>query len=114
MSAIAGILYFGGAPVAHGLIETLTDAMSARGPDEQHHWVAGSIALGHCMLRTTPESFEEHQPLTSQDKRLTLVWDGRLDNRDALRRDLTAAGAAVRNDSDAELALHSYAIWGEA
>ena len=114
MSAIAGILYFGGAPVAHGVIETLTDAMSARGPDEQHHWVAGSIALGHCMLRTTPESFEEHQPLTSQDKRLTLVWDGRLDNRDALRRDLTAAGAAVRNDSDAELALHSYAIWGEA
>lgn len=114
MSAIAGILCFGGAPVAHGLIEAVTDTMSARGPDEQHHWVAGSIALSHCMLRTTPESFEEHQPLTSQDKSLVLVWDGRLDNRDALRRDVIAAGAVVRNNSDAELALHSYAIWGEA
>jgi len=64
------------------------------------------------MLRTTPESLEEHQPLFSQDKNLVLVFDGRLDNRDELERQLRAAGAVLRDKTDAELALHSYAVWG--
>jgi len=113
MSAIAGILYFHGAPLEPGLIEKLTSAMKRRGPDAQTHWMQASVALGHCMLRTTPESLEEHQPLFSQDKNLVLVFDGRLDNRDELRRDLIAAGAVLRDHSDAELALQSYAAWGE-
>ncbi len=113
MSAVAGILNFHGAPIEPGLIEKLTGAMKRRGPDEQTHWTSGAVALGHCMLRTTPESLEEHQPLLSQHENLVLVWDGRLDNRDELRRDLVAAGAVPRDDTDAELALQGYATWGE-
>jgi len=113
MSAIAGILYFHGAPLEPGLIEKLTSAMKRRGPDSQTHWMQGSVALGHCMLRTTAESLEEHQPLFSQDKNLVLVWDGRLDNRDELKRDLIAAGAVLRDNSDAELALQAYVAWDE-
>lgn len=114
MSAIAGIFFFHGATVEPELIGRLTDAMKRRGPDAQTHWTSGSIALGHCMLRTTSESIDEHQPLTSQDDNLVLVWDGRLDNRDDLRRDLIAAGAILRDHTDAELALQSYAVWGES
>jgi asparagine synthase (glutamine-hydrolysing) len=115
MSAIAGIVYFNGAPIEPGLIESLTDAMSARGPDGQSHWVRESVALGHCMLRATPESLEEHQPLTGPDDvaKHVLVWDGRLDNREELSRALSADGAALRDNSDAELALQSYIVWGE-
>jgi len=114
MSAIAGILYFHETPLEPVLIEKLTSAMKRRGPDAQTHWVQGSVALGHCMLHTTPESIEEHQPLASQDKSLVLVWDGRLDNREELERKLNAAGAVLRDKTDAELALHSYAVWGKA
>jgi asparagine synthase (glutamine-hydrolysing) len=113
MSAIAGILNFHGAPLEPDLIEKLTGAMKRRGPDAQTHRVQGSVALGHCMLRTTPEAIEEHQPLASQDKNLVLVFDGRLDNRDELRRDLIATGAMLRGNTDAELALQAYAAWGE-
>ena len=113
MSAIAGILYFHGAPLEPGLIVKLTTAMKRRGPDAQTHWMQSSLALGHCMLRTTPESLEEHQPHVSQDKNLVLVWDGRLDNREELRRDLIAAGAALRDNSDAEFARQAFAAWGE-
>lgn len=113
MSGIAGIIHFDGAPVEPGQIESMTAAMKRRGPDEQTHWAQGSVALGHCMLRTTPESIGEHQPLPSQDRSLVLVWDGRLDNRADLRRNLLATGAILRNNSDAELALQSYAAWGE-
>lgn len=113
MSAIAGIFYFNSAPVAPGLIELLTDVMSARGPEEQRHWGQGSVALGHGMLRTTPEARREHQPLTSADNKLALVWDGRLDNREELRRALVSNGAVLRDRSDAELVLASYVRWRE-
>lgn len=113
MSAIAGIMYFGGVLVEPGLVEKLTGAMRRRGPDEQTYWSNGSVALGHCMLRTTPESLNENQPVTSQDKNLVLVWDGRLDNREELQGDLVALGGILRDNSDAELVLQSYAVWGE-
>lgn len=112
MSAIAGILCFAGSRPEPGLIHKLTGAMKRRGPDEQTHWSDGPIALGHCMLRTTPESLEEHQPVTSPDGNLTLVWDGRLDNREELQRLLSSAGATLRDNSDAELVLQAYALWG--
>ena len=113
MSAIAGILNFRGAPVEPGLIGKLTAAMRSCGPDEQTDWLQGAVALGHCMLRNTPESRAEHQPLASPDGRLVLVWDGRLDNRETLRRELLAGGCVLRDISDAEMALHAYALWGE-
>ena len=110
MSAIAGILHFHGAPLEPSLIEKLSGAMKRRGPDAQTRWVQGPVALGHCMLRATPESLEEHQPLASQDKNLVMVWDGRLDNREELQRRLNAAGAVLRDRSDAELALQGLSL----
>lgn len=113
MSAIAGIFYFHGAPLDPDLITKLTSAMSTRGPDSQTQWVKGSVGLGHCMLRTTPESLVERQPLLSQDGKLVLVWDGRLDNRAELRSALTSRGVVLRDNSDAEMVLQSYTIWGK-
>ncbi len=112
MSGIAGIIHFDGKPVEPGLIEKMTSAMAYRGPDGINHWVKGSVALGQCMLRTTPESLEEHQPLTNEDESLVLVMDGRVDNWEELRRELLGRGAVLRNRADAELVLRSYEIWG--
>lgn len=112
MSGIAGIIHFDGQPVEPGLIEKMTSAMAHRGPDGIHHWVKGSVALGQCMLRTTPESLEEHQPLTNEDESLVLVMDGRVDNWEELRRELLGRGAVLRNRADAELVLRAYEVWG--
>lgn len=112
MSGIAGIIHFDGRPVEPGLIEKMTDAMAHRGSDGINHWVKGSVALGQCMLRTTPESLEERQPLTNEDESLVLVMDGRVDNWEELRRELLGRGAVLRNRSDAELVLRAYEVWG--
>lgn len=113
MSGIAGIVHFDGAPVAPDLIEKMTSAMARRGPDGIDHRAQGAVALGQCMLRTTPESLEEHQPLGNEDGRLVLVMDGRVDNYEELRRELLARGARLRDRSDAELVLRAYEAWGE-
>jgi len=114
MSGIAGIIRFDGAPVEPGLIEKMTSAMAYRGPDGINHWVKGPVALGQCMLRTTPESLAESQPLVSEDGCLVLVMDGRLDNREELRRELEKQRIKIRTDTDPELVLGAYQLWGEA
>ena len=111
MSGIAGIIHFDGRPVEPGQVEAMTAAMHYRGPHGINHWRKGNVALGQCMLRTTPESLEENQPLTNEDESLVLVWDGRLDNREELRRSVLQSGTRLRNNSDAELVLRSFAIW---
>lgn len=113
MSGIAGILRFNGAPIEPGLIEKMTSAMTYRGPDGIHHWTKGSVALGHCMLRTTPESMQEHQPLANAGESLVLVMDGRLDNREELQRALRSHGIPLRGQTDAELVLAAYQLWDE-
>ena len=113
MSAIAGIVHFDGATVAPGLIEKMTSALAQRGPDGIDYRAQGSVALGQCMLRTTPESLEEQQPLSNEDESRVLVMDGRVDNHEELWRDLLARGASLRDRSDAELVLRAYEAWGE-
>ena len=113
MSGIAGIVRFDGAPVEAGQIASITSAMATRGPDGIQHWIAGSVGLGHCMLRTTPESHDEIQPLTNEDKSVVLVMDGRLDNRGELKQELRRRGIQVRSHTDTELVLGAYQLWGE-
>ena len=112
MSGIAGVIRFDGAPVEIELVERMTSAMAHRGPDGIRHWASGAVALGHCMLRTTPESLQEHQPLGNEDDSVVLVMDGRVDNWEDLRRDLLARGAVLRTRADAELVLRAYEAWG--
>lgn len=112
MSGIAGIIHFDGKLVEPGLIEKMTGAMAYRGPDGINGWVKGSVALGQCMLRTTPESLEEVQPLSNEDESLVLVMDGRVDNWEELRKELLSRGAKLRTRVDAELVLRAYEVWG--
>lgn len=113
MSGIAGIVHFDGKPVEPGQIEAMTSAMAHRGPDGITHWRQGNVALGQCMLRTTPESLEEHLPLPNDDGTLMLVMDGRVDNLEDLRRELLGRGAVLRSRADAELVMRAYESWGE-
>ena len=113
MSGIAGVIRFDGGPVEPGLVEKMTTAIAHRGPDGICHWIRGSVALGQCMLRTTPESLEEDQPLTNEDESLVLVMDGRVDNWEELRKELSDRDASLRDRSDAELVLRAYEAWGQ-
>ena len=90
----------------------MTQSMHYRGPDGINHWRQSNVALGQCMLRTTPESLEEIQPLTNEDESLVLVIDGRVDNWEELRRELLGKGAVLRTRADAELVLRAFEVWG--
>ena len=112
MSAIAGVVRFDGGPVEHGIVQAMTKALAHRGPDGRDHWQGDGAALGQAMLRTTPESLQEVQPLVDDRAGHVLVMDGRVDNWEELRAEFEAAGAPLRSHADAELVLRAYQVWG--
>lgn len=113
MSGICGLLRLDGGPASSDDLQPAMRAMAHRGPDGQASWVKGSVALGHLALHTTPEAREEQQPLRLEARDLTLVFDGRIDERRGLREVLQGRGFGLRGPTDAELVLQAYACWGE-
>jgi asparagine synthase (glutamine-hydrolysing) len=113
MSAIAGLFRLDSGPIDSVVLARMLDAVPHRGPDGKGIWQLGSVGLGHRLLRTTPESTDERQPLLSDDGAVCLTADARVDNRAELKAALEARGARLRSDTDAELLLHAYEIWGE-
>lgn len=113
MSGLAGILRLDGHAADQGLLEAMTGRLGHRGPDGLGHWMSGPVALGHLMLRTTPESLEDKQPLTNETGDVCLALDGRVDNARELRIALEREGVRLRSRGDAELLLRAYERWGE-
>ena len=113
MSGFAAIYNLDGRPLDRALLRRMTDTIAHRGPDGTGLFVDNPVGLSHQMLRTTPESLQEKQPLADETGNLVLTLDGRVDNRDDLKAALEAAGARLRDDTDAELVLRAYQSWGE-
>jgi asparagine synthase (glutamine-hydrolysing) len=113
MSGIAVVYELDGRPADPALLERMLLAIAHRGPDGIGRFVEGPVALGHAMLRTTPESLHESQPLADTAAQLSLTFHGRIDNRDELSAALKARGARIEFGTDSELVLRAYECWGE-
>lgn len=112
MSGIAGIFNLDGRPVDKALLESMSEAIAHRGPDEEAFWLQGSVGLAHRQLRTTPESLNEHQPTPLDNGDYVITCDGRVDNREELIPALAAHAPVDAETSDAELLLRAYMAWG--
>lgn len=109
MSAITGIFYRDGRKVDPKLIKKMNDRLSHRGPDGSAVWCDGSVAFGHQMLWTTPESL--HEKLPFEESGLVITSDARIDNRKELSEELDIEDK--EDVSDSYFILKSYEKWGE-
>jgi len=111
VSGFAGILHMDGSPVDRPLLERLTEFQKFRGSDAQNNWVDGSVGFGHTLLRISPESEHERQPL-SLDGKTWIVADCRVDARPELIAELARSGHHdIARAPDAELVLRAYTVW---
>lgn len=112
MSAIAGLYSLDGPTIDNTDLRRMVESLAHRGPDGSL-WRNGSIALGHRMLLTTPESVDERLPLVNGTNHLALTADARIDNREDLIARLHPAGRLREPVTDSALILQAYETWGD-
>ena len=114
MCGIAGQLTLDGTPcapdVAAARVRTMADAMVHRGPDDAGVWVSpdGSIALGHRRLSIVDLSPLGRNPMTWDNGRLWITFNGEIYNFRELRQELEGSGHRFRTQTDTEVILAAY------
>lgn len=83
MSAIAGLLAFGGRVVVRRDLERTANALSQYGPDRSQIVTTDTVGFVHTLMRMAPEDVFDSQPWQGETGSL-ITADIRLDNRDDL------------------------------
>lgn len=116
MCGIVGVFAYGKpGRVTAPLIERMRDTMAHRGPDGSDLWVSpsGHVGFGHRRLSFIDLSDLAGQPMSNEDGRIWLVFNGEIYNHAKFRGELEAAGHQFKTDhSDTEILVHGYEEWG--
>ncbi len=116
MCGIAGIVLEPGKsrPDLHERLETMAQAMTHRGPNDQGVFVTpdGQVGLANRRLAIRDLSPAGHMPMANDDDSLWITYNGEIYNAEALRSELEALGQRFRSHSDTEVILRGYEAWG--
>lgn len=94
------------------LLETMNTAQAHRGPDGTGIYTDGPVGLAHRRLAIIDRATGQ-QPMTLHDGSLTTVYNGEIYNYKDLRAELEAEGRTFATQSDTEIILHGYRVWGD-
>jgi asparagine synthase (glutamine-hydrolysing) len=109
MSVQAGIRNFDDRPADRGFLGKVSSAIEQYAPDGRNTYIDGSLGMVYGAFHTTLESRVERQPYVSE-RRNAIMWDGRLDNRADLVRELhTDLGPEL---TDVVIVVAAYEKWG--
>lgn len=111
MCGIAG--YVSAAPVTdtNSVLRRMTDAIAHRGPDDAGFYSDEHARLGHRRLSII-DLAAGHQPMTNEDSRLWIVYNGEIFNHAALRPRLESAGHRYGSHCDTETIVHAFEEYG--
>jgi asparagine synthase (glutamine-hydrolysing) len=92
--------------------DQMKSAIKTDGYSKLNTYIDGQIAMGHLMVRITPEAEYDKQPLKSDCSRYILVGHFRLDYRDELGDKLGLTQKELEQTPDSLLVMKSYQKWG--
>ncbi len=92
-------------------VKSMNDRMRYRGPDGEGYWHNEHCALGHVRLSIIGTE-KGAQPLYNRDKTLVLVCNGEIYNYVELKKELQSKGFVFSSDTDCEVILHLYELYG--
>lgn len=92
-------------------IETLTNRLIKRGPDDQGVYEDDKIALGHARLSILDLTTGD-QPMFDQNKEVVIVFNGEIYNFLDIKQQLQSAGVSFATHSDTEVIIEAYKMYG--
>jgi asparagine synthase (glutamine-hydrolysing) len=101
---------FGDRQVSSQLLEKMTRRISHRGPDDSGIYISPErhVALGSTRLSIQDLSPAGHMPMTNENRRLWLTFNGEIYNFRQLRPGLIRRGHTFASETDTEVILHLY------
>jgi len=88
-----------------------TESLKHRGPDDGAWWSEGRFFLGHRRLSIIDVA-RGSQPMATYDGLYVIVFNGEIYNYLELREELIRNGCVFKSDSDTEVILEGYRLWG--
>jgi asparagine synthase (glutamine-hydrolysing) len=86
--------------------------LERRGPDSAGELRSGVATLGHRRLAIFDLSPAGHQPMTTPDGNIAVVFNGAIYNFHELRDELAGEHISWASRTDTEVLLHGYRVWG--
>lgn len=112
MCGICGVYNFNSFKVKSNDLKSLNDEMILRGPDEEGYFLNNNF--GMAMKRLSIIDIENgSQPMFSDNKNISLIFNGEIYNYIELRNELNLHGIKFKSNSDTEVLLKLYEIYGE-
>ena len=112
MCGIAGIVGKGHGDARARAATRLAQSLARRGPDGEGIHVWPGATLVHRRLAIFDLSSAGCQPMLSDDGHVGVVYNGAIYNFLELRRELEREGCRFRSQTDTEVLVHGYRVWG--
>jgi asparagine synthase (glutamine-hydrolysing) len=107
--AIIGV----GQPYDPVLADLALNTLAHRGPDDHGIWHGDSAWMGHRRLSIIDTSSGGHQPMVDAATGVVITFNGEIYNYIELRAELVALGQQFHSQSDTEVLLRAYLMWGQ-
>ncbi len=94
----------------------MCDSMKHGGPDDFGCLVdpETNVSLGNRRLAIMDLSAAGHQPMLSDDEKITITYNGEIYNFKTIREELILNGFRFKTDTDTEVIIKAYQFWGES
>lgn len=93
------------------LLYKMANKLEHRGPDDEGFFFEDSAGLAHKRLSII-DLVSGHQPMSDDRGRFFIVFNGEIYNYKKLRLDLEQKGVKFKTNSDTEVILYTYIIYG--
>ncbi|MBL7197990.1 MAG: asparagine synthase (glutamine-hydrolyzing) [Candidatus Omnitrophica bacterium] len=114
MCGICGIIDYGSrTDTKKQVLANMCAAIKHRGPDDEGIYIKGRAGLGHRRLKIIDLSDAGHQPISNEDGKLWLVFNGEIYNYRDLRQELENKGHIFKSNTDSETLIHLYEEYQE-
>ena len=94
-------------------ISLALETIAHRGPDDGSHRYWSDSYFGHRRLSIIDLSNQGLQPMITNDDRYSIIFNGMIYNYKELRRELQGLGCSFLTDTDTEVILLGYSIFGK-
>lgn len=112
MCGVAGIIDYRGKSDRIPAVKEMLRSFSYRGPDESGIYHSPVATIGNVRLSIIDLATGQ-QPLSDVSGRFWIVFNGEIFNYIELRKDLEQKGVGLRTQSDTEVLVNLFALYGE-